>query len=209
MARGRQSSRPTRSRAKGRLGRSGVGRHHPIPTPRPIDLDVEWEDFVYDVKADLQLALTAAGSKRPPLEQPTAVLKRKVYEFGRDYVGRRSALPTAIENSRVNVENAKYRHNPDDFEPIRAIRKPFKDNEFHWIFLGLKSAFTLKHRGPKVDFSLATHEISRFAGQLQKACEHQVPPEYLIGFLYQTGLCTRERGKSRKRTKQTPPVTSE
>jgi hypothetical protein len=69
---------------------------------------------------------------------------------------------------------------------------PFNNRLFYW---GLKSI------DPNGVF-LGDKNLDRFANQMHYAYEHGVPPQHLIGFLYQSGSAQRIASKMRSGTKE-------
>jgi hypothetical protein len=165
--------------------RSGTGSTaRNIPRPRRTPFEDDWDVFLDDLEVEM-LDCLSSKEKLTPYYTPTSVLKRAAYRFVLKYKNvNPGAISTAIDNFRVNVENAKRK---DEFTAIRPIRKSYKNNEFHWVLLGLKSAFTQRLYLGENLYELETYDISRFSLQLQYALDHKVPPDYLIGFLYQCG----------------------
>lgn len=186
----RSASRSSKARSKGKIGPS----IHDMPLPRRTSFEDVWDEFLSDLETQLMESLSSKD-KLPPYHQPASVIKRLAYDFvlnNRKYRG--STIPTAINNFRIRVEKAKP---PSETCPIRTIRKPYENNEFHWVLIGLKSAFTQKLFIEDFSFTLETYDISRYAIQLKYALDHDVPPEYLIGFLYQSGTFPEIAEKSR------------
>lgn len=101
----------------------------------------------------------------PPYDKSWSYLKREVYRY---VVGR--------------LADGRGRELHDCIEDVREGRVPtgpsFRDNEFHWALLGLQ-------RNPAIN--LKDYDVCRFGRQLRYARDHNVPPDLLIGFIYQTG----------------------
>lgn len=102
--------------------------------------------------------------KLTPYEKPEAFLKREVYGLVCRYLdaGTEGLLRRAIESE------------PADFPQSPS----FSENPFHWVFQGLRGAESV---------TLKRYQVSRFGRQLLYARRHRVPPEFLIGFLFQCG----------------------
>lgn len=165
---------------KNRAGRSTTN----LPRPRRTPFEDEWGNFIDDLEVQMVSSLTSK-EKINPYYAPASVIKRCAYRFFLKYKNvNPNVISTAIENFRIDVENAK---KSDDFIAVRRIRKPFKNNEFYWIITGIKSAFTQKLYLGAESYALETYDVSRFSLQLAYAARHKVPPDYLIGFLYQCG----------------------
>lgn len=184
MAKG-TSSKPGTRRGKKPGASGGAGRitAH-IPRPRRTPYEDVWDGFVDSVQSQMKKSLSSV-EKLAPYHKPISVVQRMAYRFViRTKNINPSIVSKAINNFRINVENAKA---DDDFVPIRSIRKPYKGSEFHWVLNGLKSAFTQEGFFGEHMFELETYDISRHSLLLQYALSHEVPPEYLIGFLFQCG----------------------
>lgn len=165
-----------------------------LPRPRRTAFEDSWEGFVDRVQTLLQKRLKAKG-KLSPYDTPSAVLKRMTYKFMIKYQNiNPSVISTAISNHRINVENVKA---SDQFTSIRTMRKPYKGNEAHWILTGLNSSFNDPKFFDGVTYTLESCDITRFSDQLHYAFRHEVPPEYLIGFLYQCGTVAEISAKAR------------
>lgn len=165
-----------------------------LPRPRRTAFDDDWENFVDRVGELLQKSLSAK-SKLSPYDEPSAVLKRMTYKFMIRFQNvNPSVISTSIENHRINVENRK---NAKEFKRLRAMRKPYKGNEAHWILTGLNSSFNDPHFFEGVNYTLESSDITRFSAQLHYAFRHSVPPEFLIGFLYQCGTVQEISAKAR------------
>lgn len=140
----------------------------------------DWDDFVEGLNAKLQEAVgILAGEDAAPYYQPANVLKRCVYELVLDLedAGMSDKIDDLIDHIRVAHEVGK----PfGDRRVLRTLRKACETNTFYYILLGLEGT-TIK------TFSLSKSNVTRFAQQLNYARRHRVPPEFLIGFLMQTG----------------------
>lgn len=125
-----------------------------------------WDDL--QVKLERGTQLRKATPDLPPFDREASFLKREVYAF-------------VLENFRTSIEEANLlRFLPEVI--ARAKRRPphkpsVEANPFHWVFYAL--AAEGRH--------LERWEISRFGRELLYAKRHSIPPELLIGFLYQTG----------------------
>ena len=163
---------------------------------RPGLFDDDWRQFVEDVSAKIQQSINLQALNRTtPNDEPFAVLKRLVYEFYLRYrkTVRGIDIQAAIENYRFECENRK---SPKDRGNIRRLQKKFKDSYFYWILTGIASGLQIG------EFAIKKDHITRFSQQLIYARRHKVPPEYLTGFLYQSGtiseVCTKSKDKDRR-----------
>lgn len=108
-----------------------------------------------------------------PYDRPNSYLKRSVYEFVR------SCLSTD--------DGAMLRMAVTGERPLAGARGDtgtFEDNPFFWGLLLVCG-----------DNGLTKSSRSRFSLELQYANMHNVPPQYLIGFLYQMGTSDGLAGK--------------
>ena len=62
--------------------------------------------------------------------------------------------------------------------PSEPLKVSFAENPFYW------SLYAAKNDG---EIAITYKEISRYAAQMQYADLHHVPPELLVGFVYQQG----------------------
>jgi len=168
-----------------------------LPRQRRIPFEDDWEDFVDRVLTDMRKSFESEA-KLPPYYKPSAVLERWVYKFVLRYVHKKpvkaSIIENAIVNYRINIENRK---SAKDYKAIREIRKPFEGNEFHWVLIGLQSAFTDRSFLSDIDYKLNSYDITRIVDRLNYAIRHNVPSKYLIGFLYQSGTLEQIREKAK------------
>lgn len=177
MIPGRKASVRRRSHTK----RSVAARSKPQPKNGTLSgrtaMDKIWDQFVENVLEALREALGAT-----PLDETAAIVKRKTYEFVRRHYRRPKEVERAIRRYRREIEEGN--DSEGDRKRSRAIRKPYKGNEFHWVLLGLRSAFSIE---TDISIELSPVAVSRFAAQLNYARRHRVPSQYLIGFIYQSG----------------------
>lgn len=154
----------------------------------------DWDDFVLTLNRRLQEAVSLNEEhKGAPFYAPANVLKRAVYELvlGLEGSGMASKIDNLIDAIRVGHENGK---RFGDQRVLRRLQKEAQSDTFYFILLGLE--------GVGIDtFSLSKSNVTRFAQQLNYARRHKVPPEFLIGFLMQTGkigeVCRRARNPKR------------
>jgi hypothetical protein len=107
---------------------------------------------------------------QPPYDKPESVLKREVYRFVKDNITlkNRSKFEDVILNSSEHSGTLK----------IIDTEKCYR-----LIFTALQS----KKIRRKNQFTMKPYQITRYVGQLVYADRHDIVPELLIGFLYQTG----------------------
>lgn len=158
-------------------GRHKAGsRYRPAPRHwgqvrrKPSPFDSDWDDFKADVKAAVTgIVNSPSGTKFAPFYRADSVLKRMVYAFVQKHrpTKRYQHLESAIANDR---------------DEWRGLRVPFKDNPFHWILFGLKDHIVILD-----GFEISKSDVTRFGRQLSYADRHEIAPELLIGFLFQTG----------------------
>jgi hypothetical protein len=104
--------------------------------------------------------------KRPPYYTANGTLKRQVYQLVR----------RCIEADLVHVlkESVEFQFgNRSQVKPSPANA----ENPFYWGFMAVCGT----------DKKLARSNKSRFSQELMYAHMHNVPPEFLIGFIYQIG----------------------
>lgn len=136
--------------------------------------EAEWGEFIESV--EMQLEARAALSKelrRSPFYSTPNVVKRAVYSFIRNEVSKRQllALEATIDKSRVD--------NADINAVLRTLRKAIEDEPYFWVLIGLHLDC------PAANLRMA--DVTRFAQHLNYADRHDVPPEFLVGFLLQSG----------------------
>jgi hypothetical protein len=154
----------------------------------------DWDDFVEALIVQLRQAKDIqAGKDAAPYYEPANVLKRSVYELVLDLEETDMAgkIDDLIDGIRVARENGK---RLSDRRVLRRLQKECETDTFYYILLGLE--------GVGFDtFSLTRSNVTRFARQLNYARRHRVPPEFLVGFLMQTGsiglICKRAREPKR------------
>jgi len=180
-----QDSRPPRARTKTR--RAAKKASPPLSPSQRTWFDDKWDGFVDSVIAAIKSGPKASGvTKATPYDQRSAILKRNVYEF----VGRWSGhippnqIAATIEKYRISIEKQK---SSEARVAIRRMRKPFNGNEFYYVFMGLKSALSFKDNCSDIVYRFDKYDVTRYSYQLHYADRHNVPLEFLIGFLYQSG----------------------
>lgn len=103
---------------------------------------------------------------RPPYDKANSKLKRAVYRLVRD----------CIKNDLVHALKESVEHQFGD----RSHVKPSPanaENPFYWGFMAVCGT----------ENKLARSNKSRFSQELMYAHMHDVPPQFLIGFIYQIG----------------------
>lgn len=117
----------------------------------------------------------AAGGRRSPQESATGLLKRKAYELVLHYI---SLGDVRTFERAVRAEGRQ------------LPAKPIGDNPFHF---GLLALFP-----DTQDFSRQDRHL--FGVQMLYACRHNVPPQLLVGFIYQCGSQAEIRRKADRHT---------
>lgn len=110
------------------------------------------------IKSEVEILMDGHHS---PSNSPTGVLKRRVYALARSWIIRHMPLRETLAELGDR--------------PARA--SALSGNQFHWILSAL-------HRRGLVSSS---SERRRLANELQYARRHDVPVQYVVGFLLQTG----------------------
>ncbi|QOV93443.1 hypothetical protein [Novosphingobium sp. ES2-1] len=132
-----------------------------------------WDKFVASVEAELANARRATAEfGKSPYYAPANVVKRAVYKFvisARAKV-KLGPLERTIDAIRVAHAGGKV---------LRTLRKDFRRDGFYWVLTGLHLDCPAAN--------LRKSDVTRFTQHLKYARRHRVPPEYLIGFLLQTG----------------------
>lgn len=154
-------------------------RHLGQARRKPNPFDSDWDDFKADIKAAItRIVNSPLGTKFAPFDRADSLLKRKVYEFVREHrpTKRYEHLETAIANDR---------------DEWRGLSVNFSENPFHWVLFGLKDHVVIFDK-----FEIGKWDITRYGRQLSYADRHDILPEHLIGFLFQTGtisqICQKE-----------------
>lgn len=134
----------------------------------------ELEELRAKVKTERALAVkNGTAGKMPrmpkdavqaPYDKPESILKREVYKFVRDHL---------TEQNSSRFEDVL----DENITNERRLRVEFSANPFHKIFLALRSE----------GIEIKPFEITRYSSQLLYARRHEIVPDMLIGFLYQTG----------------------
>jgi hypothetical protein len=108
----------------------------------------------------------AKKKRQPPYYKANSKLKRTVYRLVRD----------CIKNDLVNVLKKSVEFQFGDKSQVKPSPTNAK-NPFYWGFTAACGT----------DEKLARSNKSRFSQELMYAHMHDVPPEFLIGFIYQIG----------------------
>ncbi len=99
-----------------------------------------------------------------PYDKPESILKREVYRFTMRYLtDQNSGRLEDVLEANIPIE--------------RTLRVKFSENPFHRMLLALRSE----------GLDIEPFEITRYSSQLLYAQRHDIDPDLLIGFLYQTG----------------------
>lgn len=133
----------------------------------------EWESFVEMVCERLRAFHDLPHDlKKSPYYAPSNIIRRSVYEF---YIlAKRSLKPRLLEEA---IDDIRVAHVGED--RARTLRKDIKKEPYYWILMGLHLDCP--------EANLRKSEVTRFAQHLNYARRHKVPPEFLVGFLMQTG----------------------
>lgn len=108
----------------------------------------------------------AKEKRQPPYDKVNSKLKRAVYKLVRN----------CIENDLVDVLKESVEFQFGDKSQVKPSRTN-AENPFYWGFTAVCGT----------DEKLARSNKSRFSQELMYAHIHDVPPEFLIGFIYQIG----------------------
>ena len=148
--------------AAGRRKRNGSVEYHE-----------EWDKFVELVRQNIQAARSLPDElKRSPYYSHSNVVKRCVYEFFEHAKKRIKPGPLELVISDIRAASIG-----DD--RARTLKKSMTKEPYYWLLTGLSLDCP--------EANLCKSEVTRFAQHLNYARRHRVPPEYLIGFLMQTG----------------------
>ena len=176
------------------------------------EYDIKWADFAISVKEEIDARLMEEKYREDqrremkergkrcvqkglsPYDSVSSIMKRKAYLFVRYHEGRVSPaiIESAIDEFRHNIEDFKTDKYKKNLKPIKTS---YKLRPFYYVLLGLQAQEyfpnrinnkkTAKNTG--MNFQFGKHDVSRFANELEYAHRHNVPVEFLIGFLLQTG----------------------
>lgn len=134
-----------------------------------------WGEFIDDVEQALgATALLPANVSKAPYYSVPNVVKREVYRFvlhARAELNL-NLLEDTIDASRVATAN-------EQGKTLRTLKKDIKREPYFWVLMGLYLDCPMAN--------LRKPDVTRFAQHLNYADRHDVPVEYLIGFLLQTG----------------------
>jgi hypothetical protein len=135
------------------------------------DKQDEWDALTDDLETEMGRRHDA--DQLIPYERADSYLKREVYKF----------VCFFLEKRKEGILQ-------DILQEARYCRWPtsptFRNNPFHWAFLALREPADDKLK-PRHAHHVTRPMVSRYGRQLLYAWRHRVPPEYLIGFLYQSG----------------------
>ncbi|SMC82695.1 hypothetical protein [Novosphingobium sp. B1] len=133
----------------------------------------EWEQFVEMVRERLRAFHDLPNDlKRSPYHAPSNIIRRSAYEFY--LLSRQTLKPRLLEEA---IDDIRVAHIGED--RARTLRKDIKKDPFYWILMGLHFDCP--------EATLRKSEVTRFAQHLNYARRHDIPPEFLVGFLMQTG----------------------
>jgi len=143
----------------------------------------DWENFVDRVRTEIQAAHNGPNSKSPYYAQ-SSVIKREVYKFVLEHRGK--IKPDLIEDAILHYCDTRERQKKlSEQRMLRFLRSDYKSRPFYWALFGLEGCVGLGN------FTLKQYDISRYARQLEYADRHYVPPEFLIGFIFQVGTVAK------------------
>lgn len=148
---------------------------------RPGLFDDVWQSFIDSVQMELQRSINLpVEERRSKYHLPVAVVKRLAYAFVIHHRSRtkESVIEASIERFRQEREKKK---KLDQQKNLRKITKKYKNEPFYWVLEGMKHAIGI------AEFRIRDCDVSRFSVELAYADRHNVPENYLIGFLLQTG----------------------
>lgn len=182
----------------------------------------DWETFVEDVAAEIQAAIALGGPGKPttarkrqkksqsadgtsttteyieempqntynlpPYHHPSSIIKRMAYGFVRKHRGR--GLDWRIEKSIANYMESEHSVRKNEIKTgRRRFKYQYEQRPFYFVLLGLHQRI---YSG---GFSIEKPDVTKFSQLLEYADRHNVPPKYLIGFLYQSGTSNQLRKK--------------
>lgn len=127
-------------------------------------VDEAWEAFEQDLGRKLAIS-RGLVEELAPFDQPAGILKRLVYSFVRTRLacGDGKKLDYLLWYKRKGEQ--------------RAHRISFEDNPFHWVLSAIPFEIS----------ELTRPSLSKVGRQLIYAHRHDIEPELLVGFLYQSG----------------------
>lgn len=147
-------------------GYSNVSSRKRKPYKRSPDARVEgnWDSLKEELRRVLPLSRYPTG-KLTPFERPEAILKRYVYRFVREHL-------EAGDGAKLEYLLG-YKRSAEQ----RAHRIAFEANPFHWALSAIPSQLS----------ELKRPALTKVGRQLLYAHRHDIDPDLLIGFLYQSG----------------------
>lgn len=168
-----KSAKRRNPRSRGTAGKSRPSANEARRRGGLTGYEEEWDQFVSKVEEELAAAHQVTGEfGKSPYFEPANVVKRAVYSFV-IYASRKlkpGPLERTIDAIRAASAGGKV---------LRPLRKRFKTDTYFWVLTGL----LLDCPAAK----LRKSDVTRFSQHLKYARRHKVPPEYLVGFLLQTG----------------------
>lgn len=151
---------------------------------RSIEIHREWDDLC-----------NSSNTVMSPYDSPNSYLKREVYRMVRSYLSKGTNLEKRSEQLRTSVIRDLEREGIT-FRSSQMSQK----NPFYW---GLMSVLAIQNEEEKKDRKnkkgdneqkeknkknpVRRQDLHKFANELLYAHGHDVPPEFLVGFIYQIG----------------------
>lgn len=135
-------------------------------------LKSEFNEIILEIFRVVEYVKLNGAKNSPPMSKPKSYFKRLVYQFGCHYIDLKWKKPEA--RLRKLLRNTIASHGG---RLLPANHSEGSDNLFYLCFRAIDPSERFVQRG----------EISRISKQLYFAHEKEVPQEYLIGFIYQTG----------------------
>lgn len=162
----KSSSRVSKKRPKSRarVDKPAATRRDPVKRPPDPRMEGDWDNFEGELGRVL-LKCRYSEVKLVPYDQPEATLKRHVYKFAREQLasGNDKKLAYLLWYKRAGEQ--------------RAHRISFQENPFHWVLSAIH---------PQIS-ELDRPSLSKIGRQLLYAHRHDIDPDLLVGFLYQSG----------------------
>lgn len=124
----------------------------------------------------------------PPYHNPASIIKRMAYGFVRKYRGK--GIDARIEKAIANYMESEHSIRKNKMKNgYRRFRHGYEGKPFYFVLLGLHQ------RCYTGGFSIEKPDVTKFSQLLEYADRNNVPPKYLIGFLYQYGTSSQLREK--------------
>lgn len=135
-----------------------------------------WANFIDSVESEILAAETLPEDvRRSPFYSTPNIVKRAVYRFALENKRKLKSQPLedTIDKSRVAHAKGKI---------LRGLKKNIKKEPFFWLLTGLSLDCPAAN--------IRKPDVTRFSQHLNYANRHKVPPEFLVGFLLQSGSLT-------------------